>query len=69
MSTRGKNVEKALGQLKRKQEKLQQALAQLGRGQEGHAGSKPLKDVYRKFQISFTRWITFSWCWMAFRWH
>ncbi len=44
-SARGSGVKKALTQLKRKQQKLQQALAQLERRQEAHAGSKPLKRI------------------------
>ena len=44
-SARGGGVKKALTQLKRKQQKLQQALAQLERRQETHAGSKPLKRI------------------------
>lgn len=41
----GSDAKKALTQLKRKQQKLQQALAQLERRQEAHAGSKPLKRI------------------------
>jgi transposase len=44
-SARGNGVKKALTQLKRKQQKLQQALAQLERRQEAHVGSKPLKRI------------------------
>jgi transposase len=44
-SARGNGVKKALTQLKRKQQKLQQALAQLERRQEAHVGSKPPKRI------------------------
>ncbi len=42
---RGKDAKKALAQLKRKREKLQQALAQIERRQEAHVGSKPPKRI------------------------
>lgn len=41
----GKDAEKALAKLKRKQEKLQQALAQIERRQEAHVGSTPPKRI------------------------
>jgi transposase len=41
----GKDAKKALGQLKRKQEKLNQALAQLKRRQEAQVGGKPPKRI------------------------
>jgi len=44
-SVSGKNAKKALGQLKRKQEKLKQALAQLKHRQEAHVGSKPPRRI------------------------
>lgn len=44
-SARGKDVKNNLAQLKRKQEKLKQALAQLERRQAAHVGSKPLKRI------------------------
>lgn len=42
---REKDAEKALTQLKRKREKLQEALEQIERRQEAHVGSKPLKRI------------------------
>ena len=42
---RGKDGAKALAQLKRKREKLQQALDQIERRQQAHVGSKPPKRI------------------------
>jgi len=44
-NTPAKSTKRALSQLKRKQEKLQQALARLERRQEAHVGSKPPKRI------------------------
>ncbi|MEE9122988.1 MAG: IS1182 family transposase [candidate division NC10 bacterium] len=41
----GKDAKKDLAQLKRKRDRLKQALAQLERRQEGHVGSKPPKRI------------------------
>lgn len=44
-NARGKDVEQALAQLKRKREKLQEALDQIERRQAAHVGSKPPKRI------------------------